>query len=259
MVFAQFRALEAAVSSGLQATLVPHARMELPVVTRSLAGDGIHFLQPASTSETLSVGPAPAMESAKQVVASVKSERRSVVATFLVQGFRHILPLGIDHILFVLGLFLAGGRVRDLGLQVSAFTLAHTCTLAAATLGWVAVPTRIVEPLIAISIVWIAWENFRATSTPRGRVPLVFAFGLLHGLGFAGALSALDLPAGSLPWALVSFNLGVELGQLTVLLATFLLIGWWREAPRYRPWLVQPASLAMAVVAGWWTVTRLTG
>lgn len=259
MAFARFRARGSNAAGNLQASLDPRARMELPVVTRSSAGGGIHFLQSASAPALIALHSHSSRDAATNTVPPTNSEPLSVVGTFLLQGFRHILPLGVDHILFVLGLYFAGARLRDLGLQLSAFTLAHTCTLAAATLGWVAVPNRIVEPLIAASIIWIAWENFRAIESSRGRVALVFAFGLFHGLGFAGALSELALPAGQLPWALVGFNVGVELGQLAVLGSAFLLVGWWRQAPRYRPVLVQPASLAMVVVAGWWAITRITG
>lgn len=257
MAFARFRAVEWEAQGTVRASLAPYARMELPVVMRSNAADGIRFLHLSSPPEPIAVPSASSAAVPGGIPAPAKTSPLPIAVAFLAQGFRHILPLGVDHILFVLGLFLAGGRVRDLALQVSAFTLAHTCTLAAATLGWVAVPSRIVEPIIAASIIWLAWENFRDTGTARGRVPLVFAFGLFHGLGFAGALAALDLPSGNLPWALVGFNLGAELGQLAVLACAFLLVGWWRKAPRYRPFLVQPASLAMAAVAGWWAVTRI--
>lgn len=257
MAYARFQARTTGAPGELHVSLAPLARMELPVVTRATGADGILLLQPGSPPKLLTASSPASAVSPPQPPAPVKVARWATVAAFLGQGFRHILPLGVDHILFVLGLFLAGGRLSNLCAQVSAFTLAHTCTLAAATLGWVAVPGRIVEPVIAASIIWVAWENYRDAANSRVRMPLVFAFGLFHGLGFAGALAALDLPAGHLPWALVSFNLGVELGQLTVIAGAFLLVGWWRHAPRYRSLLVQPASVAMAGVAGWWAVTRL--
>ncbi len=258
MAFARFRTRVPGAPADLLVTLAPLARMELPVVTRSTGADSIHLLQAGSAPKRLLFSSPRPAGAATQTPVPAPADRLTTVVTFLGQGFRHILPLGVDHILFVLGLFLAGGRLSNLCLQVSVFTLAHTCTLAAATLGWVAVPGRVVEPMIAASIIWVAWENYRDAATSRVRVPLVFAFGLFHGLGFAGALGALDLPAGNLPWALVSFNVGVELGQLTVIAGAFALVGWWRHAPRYRALLVQPASLAMALMAGWWAITRLS-
>lgn len=132
-------------------------------------------------------------------------------------GFDHILPKGLDHILFVLGLFLLSTQLGPLLWQVTAFTLAHTVTLAMGALGWVTVPASIVEPLIAASIVFIGLENLFARSLSPWRPFVVFGFGLLHGLGFASVLQDFGLPSGQFIPALIGFNLGVELGQLAVI------------------------------------------
>jgi hypothetical protein len=132
-------------------------------------------------------------------------------------GFDHIVPLGLDHILFVLGLFFLSTQFRPLLWQVSAFTIAHTLTLALAALGYVSIPASVVEPLIAASIVFVAIENILSRGLSRWRPVIVFCFGLLHGLGFASVLEEFGLPDGTFVAALIGFNVGVELGQLSVI------------------------------------------
>ncbi|SMY07437.1 hypothetical protein LOM8899_01572 [Flavimaricola marinus] len=144
-------------------------------------------------------------------------------------GFDHIVPLGLDHILFVLGLFFLSTKMGPLLWQISAFTLAHTITLALAALGYVSVPGSIVEPLIAASIVFVAVENIFARGLSPWRPVVIFGFGLLHGLGFASVLGEFGLPPGSFVPALIGFNIGVELGQLAVVAVAFLIV---REAIR---------------------------
>ncbi|MCH2096443.1 MAG: HupE/UreJ family protein [Rhodobacteraceae bacterium] len=143
--------------------------------------------------------------------------------TYIPVGFDHILPLGLDHILFVLGLFLLAPNLGALVWQVSAFTLAHTVTLALGATGVVTVPAHIVEPLIAASIVYVAVENLFTTRLSRWRPAVIFGFGLLHGLGFASVLGDFGLPQGQFISALIGFNIGVELGQLTVIAVAFLI------------------------------------
>lgn len=145
-------------------------------------------------------------------------------ATYIPVGFDHILPKGLDHILFVLGLFFLSTRMTPLLWQVSAFTLAHTVTLAMAVLGIVSVPGSIVEPLIAASIVYVAVENIVSDKLHRWRPFVIFGFGLLHGLGFASVLGEFGLPDGQVVPALIGFNVGVELGQLTVIAIAFILV-----------------------------------
>ena len=139
-------------------------------------------------------------------------------------GFDHIVPKGLDHILFVLGLFFLAARFRPLLVQVSLFTLAHTITLALAALGYVNLPGSIVEPLIAASIVFIAVENVWARGISKWRPYVIFGFGLLHGLGFASVLGEFGLPEGTFVAALIGFNVGVEVGQLFVIAIMFLCV-----------------------------------
>jgi hypothetical protein len=145
-------------------------------------------------------------------------------ASYVPVGFDHILPKGLDHILFVLGLFFLSTHLRPLIWQISAFTLAHTVTLALGALGWVSVPASIVEPLIAASITYVAIENIFTSGLHRWRPLVIFGFGLLHGLGFASVLGEFGLPRDQFIPALVGFNIGVEIGQLTVIAATFLCV-----------------------------------
>ncbi|KAA9009147.1 HupE/UreJ family protein [Histidinibacterium aquaticum] len=140
-------------------------------------------------------------------------------------GVDHIVPLGLDHILFVLGLFFLAPRLGPLLWQVSAFTLAHTITLALAALGYVSVPGSIVEPLIALSIVYVAVENvLRTGALSPWRPAVIFCFGLLHGLGFASVLAEFGLPQSAFIPALVGFNIGVEIGQLAVIAVAYLIV-----------------------------------
>jgi hypothetical protein len=184
----------------------------------------------------------------------------AVAAEFVKQGFLHILPGGLDHILFVLGLFLIATRAKPLLLQVTAFTVAHTATLALSACGVVTLPGSVVEPLIAVSIVYVAVENIVSRDVGAARMAVVFAFGLLHGLGFAGALADLGLPSGSKALALVSFNVGVELGQLAVLAAACLALALpLRGKPWYRARVVVPGSVAIAALGAFWAVTRFLG
>lgn len=182
--------------------------------------------------------------------------RAAIVRDYLTLGYTHILPEGLDHILFVLGLFLLSARLRPILLQVTAFTIAHSLTLALSMYGVVALPARIVEPLIALSIAYVAIENLLTGEITPWRLGLVFAFGLLHGLGFAGVLSGLGLPAGQFITALVSFNLGVEAGQLTVIALAALAVARHRRRPWYHQRVVVPASLLIAAVGLYWTITR---
>ena len=178
-------------------------------------------------------------------------------ARFFGLGFTHILPKGLDHILFVLGLALLSPRLGPLLTQVTSFTLAHTVTLALSTYGVVQLPSRVVEPLIAASIVYVAVENLLTTRLKVTRVALVFAFGLLHGLGFAGALTELGWPEGRRHWALLAFNAGVEVGQITVIGLALAVIAAWTRTGAERLRLVRGASVAIAAVGAYWAVTRL--
>jgi hypothetical protein len=184
--------------------------------------------------------------------------RWEVVAMYAGLGFKHILPRGLDHVLFVLGLFLLAVELRPLLWQVSAFTLAHTITLALTVYGVVSLPSSVVEPLIALSIVYVAVENIFTARLRAWRPAVVFCFGLLHGMGFAGILTEVGLPRSEFIPALVSFNAGVECGQLAVILAAFLLFGLpFRAKPWYRRRVVVPGSLLVAAIGLYWSVQRI--
>lgn len=182
-----------------------------------------------------------------------------VVAQFLRLGVFHIFT-GPDHILFILGLILLGGGLKPLMKTVTAFTLAHSITLTIAALGIWSPPSRIVEPLIALSIVAVAFENLRKrTQNGRDWRPwIAFAFGLIHGFGFAGGLTEAGVPAGSLGWALASFNVGVEAAQATIVLATVPLLSLLAaKRPQVSRWVVAGGSCAIALAGAFWFVDRL--
>jgi len=182
----------------------------------------------------------------------------SRVARDVALGFTHILPNGLDHILFVLGLFFLTRRVRSVLAQVTAFTLAHSITLGLALYGVVSLPAAIVEPLIALSIAYVAIENLATTDLKPWRLALVFGFGLLHGMGFAEALARLELPRSEFLTTLVGFNAGVEAGQLTIIAAASIVVSIWAlPAERYRRLVVRPASIAIAAAGIVWTIQRV--
>jgi hydrogenase/urease accessory protein HupE len=194
---------------------------------------------------------------------------REVASTYLALGVEHIL-LGADHLLFVLALLLLVEGTGRLVRAITAFTAAHSLTLAAATLGWVHVPSAPVEATIALSIVFLAREITLARSGRPGlaqRRPWIvaFAFGLLHGLGFAGALAEVGLPAQAIPLALLFFNAGVEAGQLLFLaaaLAALALLGRLARG-RLRPldaaWAWRVAVHGIGGIASYWTIERIAG
>ena len=179
-----------------------------------------------------------------------------VIGLYLQLGFEHILPRGLDHILFVLALFFASPRLKPLAWQVSAFTLAHTLTLGLAVVGLITLSPGIVEPMIALSIAFVAIENLVFKEMQRWRPAVVFGFGLFHGLGFAGVLVELGLPQDQILPSLLSFNLGVEAGQLTIILAMWFALHRFRDASWY-PGLAKGASGLIALVALWWVIERV--
>jgi hypothetical protein len=183
--------------------------------------------------------------------------RMEIVRQYLWLGYTHILPKGLDHVLFVLGIFLLSPRLTTMLLQVTAFTIAHSITLGLSMYGIVSLPSRTVEPLIALSIAYVAIENLATRELKPWRLALVFMFGLLHGLGFAGVLRELGLPRDEFLTALLTFNLGVEGGQLTIIGAALLMVGAFMQRPWYRKAIVVPASCGIALIGLYWTVTRL--
>ena len=178
--------------------------------------------------------------------------------TYLKLGFTHIIPLGFDHILFILCVFFLHSNLKKIVLQASVFTIAHSITLALAVLGYIKPPPNIVEPLIAISIAFLAIENIFSQKVKPWRIIMIFLFGLVHGMGFAGALNDLGMPDYSMATALVSFNIGVEIGQLSIIFCMYFLTqrmakqyGWYRNR------IVIPANIIIGLVACYWTYERI--
>ena len=254
----------------LQGTL-PAQWQQSPGGLRAVFQPGFHFEEPIAltfmslpeqrsqtrwlvTSQTSQDFPLPGAAAAGQ--SSVGAEERPW--QFVGFGFLHILPKGLDHVLFVLGLALGARSLKSLLALVTGFTLAHSLTLALAAVGLLRLPANVVEPLISASIVWIGVENmFPGTKVDRYRPLLVFGFGLMHGLGFASALSSLQAPQGSYLLALLGFNAGIEIGQLTVIAAALSLTVWWRGRPWYRSAITLPGSAAIALIATFWTLQRV--
>lgn len=188
----------------------------------------------------------------------LKRPIHEIISSYVVLGFEHIVPKGLDHILFILGIFLLSTHLKPLLWQVTMFTTAHTITLGLSMNGVIELPARIVEPLIALSIAYIGIENIFARSLHKSRLLLVFLFGLLHGLGFASVLSDFGMPKDAFMTALISFNVGVELGQLAVVTLAWLGIAiWFKSSSRYRQIIVIPVSLMISVVGLYWTIDRL--
>lgn len=176
---------------------------------------------------------------------------------YLELGFTHIIPLGLDHILFVLSIFFLSPRLSTVIWQASAFTVAHSITLGLAMYGYITPLPAVIEPIIALSIFFVAMENILVRELKPSRIAIVFLFGLIHGMGFAGALSSLGLPPSDYTLALLSFNVGVELGQIAVILLAYWLVGrWFSHKPWYRQRVVVPISVAIALIALFWTIER---
>lgn len=187
-----------------------------------------------------------------------KMDDATVFGKYLRIGYEHIIPLGLDHILFILCVFFLNTSLKKVILQASMFTLAHSITLALAIYGVISPPGAIVEPLIALSIVVLALENVFSGKVKSWRMLTIFLFGLVHGMGFAGALAELGLPEYAFATALVSFNIGVELGQISIILLMYILVArTMGSKPWYRKCIVVPASLLIAAVASYWTIERL--
>ena len=181
-----------------------------------------------------------------------------VITSYIEIGFEHIVPKGLDHILFIVGLFLLSTSLSPLLWQVTMFTIAHTITLALSMNNVVELPPDVVEPLIALSIAYVGVENILAKELHRSRLALVFLFGLLHGLGFAGVLSDFGMPKDDFAVALISFNVGVELGQLAVILMAFVLLrSWVKDKLKYRKFVIVPGSVFISVIGTYWFFERL--
>lgn len=181
-----------------------------------------------------------------------------VVKRFVASGIHHIF-IGPDHILFIIGLILLGGSVRQLLKIVTGFTIAHSITLTVATLGLANPPGRIIEPLIALSIVYVGLDNLRAKPGKRDmRAFAAFGFGLVHGFGFASVLREFGLPPGSIGWALLSFNAGVEVGQVCIVAAVAPVLALVRaKSSRSGALVAKLGSVVVALAGAFWFVERV--
>ena len=174
--------------------------------------------------------------------------------TFLQLGIEHILT-GYDHLLFLVGLLVVGRGWRHLVVIVTSFTVAHSLTLVVATLGWVIPPSRLIEALIALTIAYVGIENLIARDV-TGRWKLTFAFGLIHGFGFASVLREMALPRATLVPSLLMFNVGVEAGQLFVVLMVWPLLHWIQRSP-YSLWFMRALSVAITLCGLAWLAQRV--
>ena len=170
----------------------------------------------------------------------------------------HVIPLGFDHILFILSIFFLNSKLKSVVIQCSVFTVAHSLSLGLSTAGFIIPNSTYIEPLIAISILFTAIENIVSQKVNPWRLLIIFGFGLIHGLGFATALSEIGIPKNQFFSSLLSFNLGVELGQITIiLLAYFLISKWFSDKVWYKERIVFPISSIIGCIALYWTIERI--
>ena len=187
-----------------------------------------------------------------------KAPTQHVILYYLKLGFTHIIPEGYDHILFIIGLCLLSNKIKSILWQATAFTVAHSITLALSMKNVIVAPSAVVEPIISLSILFVAVENLLLTELKPWRIMLVFMFGLIHGMGFASSLNEIGLPRNKFLVSILSFNAGVELGQITIILAVFLLILLpLSKVKQYRRWVVIPLSILIGSIAFFWTVQRV--
>ena len=187
-----------------------------------------------------------------------KAPAQHVVGYYLQLGVRHIIPEGFDHILFVMSLCLLSTKIKTILWQATAFTVAHSITLALSMKNVIMAPSAVVEPIIALSILFVAVENILLTRLKPWRVGIVFMFGLIHGMGFASSLNEIGLPRNKFFTSILSFNAGVEIGQIAVITLTFLLLvipmggkTWYRRRAVY------PLSALIGCIAAFWTIQRV--
>lgn len=180
------------------------------------------------------------------------------IVHYLQIGFTHVIPLGFDHILFILCLFFLNSKIKSVVIQCSVFTIAHSLSLGLAAAGLIIPNAIIIEPLIAISILFTAIENIVSTKVNPFRLLLIFLFGLIHGMGFATALKEIGIPKEQFMSSLVSFNFGVELGQLTIIVSAYFLVSkWFKDKIWYKERVVYPISSIIGCIALYWTIQRI--
>ena len=187
-----------------------------------------------------------------------RAPAHEVISFYFKLGIRHIIPDGLDHILFVVGLCLLSTRFKAILWQATAFTVAHTITLALSMKNIIVAPPAIVEPIIALSIMFVAVENMLFSELKPWRIAVVFLFGLVHGMGFASSLNEIGLPRNKFLTSILSFNIGVEAGQVIVIALMFaLLILPFGKKPWFKKWVALPLSAVIALIAAYWTIERL--
>ena len=212
-----------------------------------------HPLVTVSQGEIYSLAYIDSMENAPPIV----TDHGFSFFSWLKQGFLHVIPAGLDHILFILGLFLLSPKLKPLLTQSLVFTLAHSITLGLTVAGKIPFNAGIIEPLIALSIAYVAIENLFLKELKPWRLALIFALGLLHGMGFGSVMSELPMDPSQLIVPIIGFNLGVEVAQVSILLIALGVTFWWQEKKEYQ-WLRIAASLAIAATGLVWTVQRIT-
>ena len=180
-----------------------------------------------------------------------------VAKFYTLLGFEHILPFGLDHILFIVSLCLLNTKFKTVLWQATAFTVAHSITLALSMKNIITLPSAIVEPVIALSILFVAVENLIFNELKPWRVLIVFLFGLIHGLGFASVLNEIGLPRNQFALSLFSFNVGVELGQFVIIAGMFTIMYFFRNKIWYRKRIIYPVSILIIVIAAYWTIERI--
>ena len=187
-----------------------------------------------------------------------QSENFSTFNLYLQLGIEHILPNGLDHILFIVGIFLLSSKFKHIFWEVSTFTIAHTLTLALSTKGLFHVSPAIVEPIISFSILFICIENILTSKFRYYRLIFIFSFGLIHGLGFANTLSIINMDNAYFLISLIGFNVGVEIGQLIVIGICFMTIGlWFSKKEWYKKRITVPISIVISIIALYWTIERI--
>ena len=208
------------------------------------------YLQPGQESEELSVNSA--------------SSVGQIIIEYLILGMEHIVPKGLDHILFIFGVFFFAVKLKPLLWQVTMFTFAHSLTLILASLKLVFIPASIIEPLIALSIGYVALENIFQSNNNKFRSRqyviryiVIFLFGLIHGLGFAFVLEDIGLPTGQLILSLLSFNIGVEIAQIGLVVVAFIIMYWPSQQAWYRKLIQIPFSLLIGLVGIYWFFERV--
>jgi len=187
-----------------------------------------------------------------------RAPTQDVIWFYLKMGITHIIPYGFDHILFVTSLCLLSNRMKTILWQASAFTVAHSITLALSMKNIIVAPGQLVEPVISLSIVFVAVENILLNELKPWRILVVFFFGLVHGMGFASALSEVGLPRNNFFTSILAFNLGVEAGQIIVILIVFgLLVAPFGRRINFKKQFVYPLSIIIALIATYWTIERV--